>query len=326
MRGVGLDEPFFVARGDGAHARDRRRAARSLDWVQSWGPLIFGHADPETVEAVREAALDGTSFGAPTEREVELAEEIVDAVPSVELVRLVSSGTEAAMSAIRLARGVHAPRPRDQVRRLLPRPRRRVPRERRLRARDARDPVVARRAERRHRRHDRLSTTTTSTASRRRSSATARGSRRSSSSRSPGTWAASRRAPGFLEALRAALRRVGRAARLRRGDHRLPRRPRRRAGALRRHARPDHPREDRRRRAAARGVRRPRRRDERARARRRRLPGRDAEREPARDRGRARPCCAGCATPTVYDELERRSARLAAGSRRSAACSGSARC
>ena len=71
----------------------------------SWGPLVFGHADPEVVEAVQEAAADGTTFGAATEREVELAEEIVDAVPSVEQVRLVSSGTEAAMSAIRLARG-----------------------------------------------------------------------------------------------------------------------------------------------------------------------------------------------------------------------------
>ncbi len=104
MRGVGLDEPFFVERGDGASIRtaDGRTL---LDWVQSWGPLIFGHADAETVEAVREAALDGTSFGAPTEREVELAAEIVAAVPSVERVRLVSSGTEAAMSAVRLARG-----------------------------------------------------------------------------------------------------------------------------------------------------------------------------------------------------------------------------
>jgi glutamate-1-semialdehyde 2,1-aminomutase len=74
--------------------------------VQSWGPLVFGHADPETVEAVREAALDGTSFGASTEREVELAEEIADALPSVEQVRFVSSGTEAAMSALRLARAV----------------------------------------------------------------------------------------------------------------------------------------------------------------------------------------------------------------------------
>ncbi len=104
MRGVGLDEPFFVRRGDGA-TLETVDGRTLLDWVQSWGPLIFGHADPETVEAVREAALDGTSFGAPTEREVELAQEIVDAVPSVERVRLVSSGTEAAMSAVRLARG-----------------------------------------------------------------------------------------------------------------------------------------------------------------------------------------------------------------------------
>jgi glutamate-1-semialdehyde 2,1-aminomutase len=104
MRGVGLDEPFFVARGDGA-TLETADGRTLLDWVQSWGPLIFGHADAETIEAVREAALDGTSFGAPTEREVELAQEIVDAVPSVELVRLVSSGTEAAMSAVRLARG-----------------------------------------------------------------------------------------------------------------------------------------------------------------------------------------------------------------------------
>jgi glutamate-1-semialdehyde 2,1-aminomutase len=104
MRGVGLDEPFFVRRGDGANL-ETADGRTLLDWVQSWGPLIFGHADPETVEAVREAALDGTSFGAPTEREVDLAQEIVDAVPSVELVRLVSSGTEAAMSAVRLARG-----------------------------------------------------------------------------------------------------------------------------------------------------------------------------------------------------------------------------
>jgi len=104
MRGVGLDEPFFVARGDGAFV-ETADGRTLLDWVQSWGPLIFGHADAETVEAVREAALGGTSFGAPTEREVELAAEIVDAVPSIERVRLVSSGTEAAMSAVRLARG-----------------------------------------------------------------------------------------------------------------------------------------------------------------------------------------------------------------------------
>ncbi len=103
MRAVGLDEPFFVRRGDGAYL-ETEDGARYLDWVLSWGPLLFGHADPETVEAVQAAAADGTTFGAPTEREVELAEEIVDAVPSVEQVRLVSSGTEAAMSAVRLAR------------------------------------------------------------------------------------------------------------------------------------------------------------------------------------------------------------------------------
>jgi len=104
MKAVGLDEPFFVARAEGAYLEDVN-GNRYLDWVMSWGPLLFGHADRETVEAVREAAVHGTSFGAPTEAEVELAAEIVDAVPSVERVRLVSSGTEAAMSAIRLARG-----------------------------------------------------------------------------------------------------------------------------------------------------------------------------------------------------------------------------
>jgi glutamate-1-semialdehyde 2,1-aminomutase len=103
MQAVGVDEPFFVRRGEGAYLFDVE-GNRFIDWVQSWGPLVFGHADPETVAAVTEAARDGTSFGAPTEREVELAAEIVDAVPSVEMVRLVSSGTEAAMSALRLAR------------------------------------------------------------------------------------------------------------------------------------------------------------------------------------------------------------------------------
>ena len=104
MRAVGLDEPLFVRRGEGAYLEDTE-GRRYVDWVMSWGPLVFGHADPEVVQAVQEAAADGTTFGAPTEREVELAEELVDAVPSLEMVRLASSGTEAAMSAIRLARG-----------------------------------------------------------------------------------------------------------------------------------------------------------------------------------------------------------------------------
>jgi glutamate-1-semialdehyde 2,1-aminomutase len=104
MRAVGLEEPFFVASGDGAYLDDVD-GNRYLDWVMSWGPLLFGHADAVTVDAVRDAALRGTSFGAPTEAEVELAQEIAAAVPSIEKVRLVSSGTEAAMSALRLARG-----------------------------------------------------------------------------------------------------------------------------------------------------------------------------------------------------------------------------
>jgi glutamate-1-semialdehyde 2,1-aminomutase len=103
MKAVGLDEPLFARRGEGAYLEDVE-GRRFVDWVLSWGPLIFGHADPETVEAVVEAARDGTTFGTATEREVELAAEIVDAVPSVEMVRLVSSGTEAAMSTLRLAR------------------------------------------------------------------------------------------------------------------------------------------------------------------------------------------------------------------------------
>ncbi len=110
-RAVGGDDPFFVARGEGAYLEDVE-GRRYVDWVMSWGALVFGHADPETVEAIIDAARDGTSFGAPTEREVELAEEIADAFPSIELVRLVSSGTEAAMSAIRVARGFTA---RDRI-------------------------------------------------------------------------------------------------------------------------------------------------------------------------------------------------------------------
>ena len=104
MRAVGVDEPLFAQRGQGAYL-ETADGGRYVDWVMSWGPLILGHAPAEVVEAVREAASDGTTFGAATEREVRLAEVIVDAMPSIEKVRLVSSGTEAAMSAIRLARG-----------------------------------------------------------------------------------------------------------------------------------------------------------------------------------------------------------------------------
>ena len=96
--------PRFVARAQGAHFWDAN-GKRHIDYIGSWGPMILGHGHPAVVEAVQKAILDGFSFGAPTEREVELAEEILDLVPSMDMVRLVSSGTEAGMSAIRLARG-----------------------------------------------------------------------------------------------------------------------------------------------------------------------------------------------------------------------------
>src|SRR6185312_11972013 len=101
--GVG-GEPIVVERGDGPFLWDVD-GNRYIDYVGSWGPLILGHAFPGVVAAVEEAARRGTSFGAPTEAENELAELIIEAVPSVEKVRLVNSGTEATMSAIRLARG-----------------------------------------------------------------------------------------------------------------------------------------------------------------------------------------------------------------------------
>jgi glutamate-1-semialdehyde 2,1-aminomutase len=97
-------EPFFVQRAQGAYLHDAD-GRRYLDYVQSWGASILGHAHPAVVEAVQRAAELGTSYGAPTEREVLLAEAIAQSVPSVDKVRLVSSGTEAAMTAIRLARG-----------------------------------------------------------------------------------------------------------------------------------------------------------------------------------------------------------------------------
>jgi glutamate-1-semialdehyde 2,1-aminomutase len=96
--------PRFAVRGEGAYVFDAD-GNRYVDLVQSWGALLFGHARPEIVEAAEAAAERGTSFGAPTELEVELAERITAAMPAIEQVRLVSSGTEAAMSAIRLARG-----------------------------------------------------------------------------------------------------------------------------------------------------------------------------------------------------------------------------
>lgn len=96
--------PYFVARAEGAYVWDAG-GRRYADYVQSWGASIVGHAHPKVVEAVQAAAAEGTSFGAPTEREVELAEAIRARVPSCQKVRLVNSGTEAAMTAVRVARG-----------------------------------------------------------------------------------------------------------------------------------------------------------------------------------------------------------------------------
>ncbi len=96
--------PRFISRAQGAYMWDAN-GQRYTDYIGSWGPMILGHGHPAVVEAVQKALSEGFSFGAPTEREVELAEEIIKNVPSLDMVRLVSSGTEAAMSAIRLARG-----------------------------------------------------------------------------------------------------------------------------------------------------------------------------------------------------------------------------
>ncbi|MDT8989707.1 glutamate-1-semialdehyde 2,1-aminomutase [Curvibacter sp. APW13] len=103
FRAVG-GTPRFVQRAQGAYFWDAN-GKQYIDFIGSWGPMILGHGHPAVLEAVQKAAVDGFSFGAPTEREVELAEAILERVPSMDMVRLVSSGTEAGMSAIRLARG-----------------------------------------------------------------------------------------------------------------------------------------------------------------------------------------------------------------------------
>jgi glutamate-1-semialdehyde 2,1-aminomutase len=110
MSAIGRD-PIFIERGEGAELIDVD-GNRYVDWVCSWGPLIAGHAHPEVVAAVQDAAARGTSYGAPTAAEVELAEAIVERMPSVQMVRLVNSGTEASMSALRVARAATG---RDRV-------------------------------------------------------------------------------------------------------------------------------------------------------------------------------------------------------------------
>jgi glutamate-1-semialdehyde 2,1-aminomutase len=110
MRSIGRD-PIFIASGSGSRITDVD-GNDYVDWVCSWGPLILGHADPDVVAAVTAAAANGTTFGAPTQDEVTLAWEVAGRIPSVEMMRMTSSGTEATMSAIRLARAVTG---RDKV-------------------------------------------------------------------------------------------------------------------------------------------------------------------------------------------------------------------
>src|SRR5580658_2147276 len=103
FRSVG-GNPLFIAQGEGSHIFDVD-GNEYITYVGSWGPLLLGHRHPEILDALERALTIGTSFGAPTEQEIELADAICDAVPSIQMVRLVNSGTEAAMSAIRVARG-----------------------------------------------------------------------------------------------------------------------------------------------------------------------------------------------------------------------------
>ena len=103
FRAVG-GTPRFVKRAQGAYFWDANDK-RYIDYIGSWGPMILGHGHPAVLQAVQKAALDGFSFGAPTEREIQLVEALIKLMPSMDMVRLVSSGTEAGMSALRLARG-----------------------------------------------------------------------------------------------------------------------------------------------------------------------------------------------------------------------------
>ena len=128
-------EPIVFDRAQGAYLYDVD-GNRYIDYIGSWGPMILGHRHPKVIEALEAALARGTSFGAPTEAENQLAELVVEAVPSVEKVRLVNSGTEATMSAIRLGPRFHRTRDDRQIRRQLPRPRRQPAGRRGQRGRD----------------------------------------------------------------------------------------------------------------------------------------------------------------------------------------------
>ena len=279
-------EPFFVAGADGPYLVDTD-GRRYVDYVQSWGASILGHAHPAVVDAVQRAAAAGTSYGAPTEREVELAEAIAARVPSVDKVRLVSSGTEAAMTAVRLARGATG-RPKilkfagcyhGHVDALLVSAGSGVA--------TLGLPGLRRRHRGHRRRHRRRALQRRGRARRgvRPLRHAAGGGDRRAGRRQHGPGAARGRLPRRAAA---ALHRRRRAADLRRGHHRLPARARRRAGPLRPHPRPVDVRQGRGRRPPARRARWPGRPHGPARPARSRVPGGDPEREPARHRRRAR--------------------------------------
>ena len=257
MKGVGMPHPLFISRAERSHIWDAD-GNEFVDFVSSWGPMILGWGHPEVVGRIKEQTDKGTSYGAPTELEVELARMVCEAVPSVEMVRMVNSGTEATMSAVRVG-----PRRSPGARRSSsssaattatrtgswPRPaaacsRSALPDSPGVTKGTTADTLlvaVQRRADA-HR------------AVRRRGRAA---SPRSSSSRWPATWASCRRSRASSRPAASCARKHGVRADLRRGHHRLPRGLGRRAGALRRPARPDHARQDHRRRPARGRLRRP---------------------------------------------------------------------
>ena len=150
-RSVGGTPPF-IERGEGSHIFDAD-GNEYIDYIGSWGPLILGHRHPVILDALNLALCRGTSFGAPTEQEIELAETVREMFPSIEMVRLVNSGTEATMSALAGGARIHRPRPDGQVRRLLSRACRFASREGRLGRGDAWAARFARRAKGLQRHH-----------------------------------------------------------------------------------------------------------------------------------------------------------------------------
>ena len=145
-KSVGCD-PVFIKRASGSKMWDVE-GREYIDLVMSWGPMILGHTHPEVNEAVLEAVANGSSYGAPCAAEVELAEAIVDAMPGMDMVRMVNSGTEATMSALRLARGVTGRNKVVKFEGLLSRPCRRLPGQRGLRCRHLEHPGHSRRPRR----------------------------------------------------------------------------------------------------------------------------------------------------------------------------------